>query len=87
LSEELIRRAEKYIEGTVRALECVEITCDVLPIRPEDVKRVIDAIQRYASDAKHFLAVGDPATGLSSICYAEGLLDGLRLLKLIRIQE
>jgi FAD synthetase len=75
-STELCTRAWRYIEG-------LEATVGKLSL-PEssklNVNRLLDAVQRYLSDAKYFANTGDCATALISVSYAEGLLDALRYL-------
>jgi len=53
-------------------------------VKAVDVGKVEDAIQRYLEDAKHYLEENQPVTSLASIAYAEGLLDALAFLGLVR---
>jgi len=52
-------------------------------VRVREVDAVIHLAKNYLSDAKHFLSSSQPANSLASVCYAEGLLDALRLLGLV----
>jgi FAD synthetase len=49
-----------------------------------DAQHVIDLARDYLNDAKYYYERGDYATSLSCIAYAEGLLDALRLLGLVK---
>jgi len=49
-------------------------------VEEEDVKGIVDLADRYLSDAKYYLKMGDLFTSLVCVVYAEGLLDSLRFL-------
>jgi len=51
---------------------------------PREALHVFNLARDYLSDAKYYFSRGDYVTSLSCIAYAEGLLDALRLLGLIR---
>jgi len=51
---------------------------------PRDAVHVIELARDYLNDAKYYYERGDHVTSLSCIAYAEGLLDALRLLGLIK---
>ncbi|MBS7658776.1 MAG: DUF357 domain-containing protein [Candidatus Bathyarchaeia archaeon] len=52
----------------------------------KEVFEVFDYARRYWLDAKHFFIKEDFASSLACISYAEGILDTLRLLKLIEFE-
>jgi hypothetical protein len=49
-----------------------------------NIRRVADSVQRYLQDAEHYLKENRPSTSLTSIAYAEGLLDALLFLELAK---
>lgn len=75
----LSTRVYRYISVVDRALSRV---------RDEDLKspegrEILNLVKSYVSDSKHYFSLGDYITSLSCIAYAEGLLDALRLFKLV----
>lgn len=70
-------RAERYIAGIREAMEHVKRS---LPDAPVDVSKLLDAVERYTSDAEYYLNSGDPVSALVAVSYAEGLLDSLKYL-------
>jgi FAD synthetase len=81
LSEDLREKAQRYISAVEKALKKLEFTLPT-KIGKDEVEAVVEAANRYLSDAKYFLANGKHAASLASISYAEGLLDAVKLLKL-----
>ena len=67
-------RVEKYLSGLAAAIKSVE---DKLDPHYSDL---IEAVKRYADDAKYYLDKGDCETALVAASYAEGLLDSLKYL-------
>ncbi|MDI9619662.1 MAG: DUF357 domain-containing protein [Candidatus Nezhaarchaeota archaeon] len=51
------------------------------------VEWLIDNARRYYEDAKHYMALKDYSTSYVCIAYCEGLLDALRLLGLVEVQN
>jgi len=79
-------RALKYYEGLMELLGRLGgETFSKARERGLNVDRLMDAIKRYASDAKYYVDIGDCETALVSISYAEGLLDALNYLGLANI--
>lgn len=83
MSEVPEERARKYVISIEKVLNRMEFT-EVLSLTDEkSVRHVIDTVHSYVDDAKHYLQ-DRPSTALAAISYAEGLLDALRLLGLVR---
>ena len=82
ISEEPEERARKYIVSLSAALHGVVASEQDTSVKVANVLRVMDAIERYLNDAKHYLDNGRATTSLASIAYAEGLLDALTFLGL-----
>jgi len=82
VNEDPASRARRYIGITERAIQNQKFKEENHQIRPEDVKKIFDTIQRYINDARYYLAHGKATTALASVAYAEGLLDALKFLEL-----
>jgi len=70
-------RAEKYVEGALRALDSIEGELGA------EYSRLVDAARRYLSDARYYLDSGDCETALVAASYAEGLIDSLKYLGVV----
>ncbi len=72
---DLITRIETYIRNVEQVLE---------KIKPQatdtNTREIVDIVESYVKDSRFYLSRGDYITALSTIAYAEGLLDALRLL-------
>ncbi len=77
MGEEACERAERYIEGAVRALASVRRALG------QGYERLLDAASRYIEDADYYLSKGDCDTALAAVSYAEGLLDALKYLGVV----
>jgi hypothetical protein len=86
LEEELKVRALRYIQGMRRVLSEVKLTKIPVTIAPSEVEMLIDWIKNYVEDSSIFLERGDTASSLVAICYAEGIMEALRLLKLAEFE-
>ena len=83
LNEDPTSRARRYIAITEKALENQRIKDDENhPVLSENVKKILDTIQRYINDARYYLEHDKPTTALASVAYAEGLLDALKFLEI-----
>jgi len=73
---------EKYIQSCRKALD--ELVVGALPmgVGEAEVKDLIEHAERYLSDAMYY-AGERRETALASVCYSEGILDALRLLRLV----
>jgi len=71
-------RVLKYVEKTRRVLQ---------EVRGQDVgEEFCNYVEAYVDDSKNFLTSGDYVNSLLAIGYAEGLLDALRLLGVVRFE-
>lgn len=70
-------RVKKYLSGLAEAIKSVEGKVDP---RYSDL---MEAVRRYANDAKYYLDKGDCETALVAVSYAEGLLDSLKYLRVV----
>ncbi len=72
---------EKYITNTQQAFQQIMEK----PLS-KDAKGVLEYTKRYFADAKYYHNQKRFETALASIAYCEGLLDALRLLKMVEFQ-
>jgi FAD synthetase len=84
LSEDPSERARKYITGFEQTLQELTPKKHDSSVKAENITKVEDAIQRYLKDAHYYLKNNKPTTSLASIAYAEGLLDALMFLDLLK---
>jgi len=77
-------RAERYLESVGAVLEELKLSCS--GAEEEKVKAIIETVRNYREDGEYFLKHGDVANGLAAVCYAEGILDALRLMGVIEFQ-
>ena len=82
-TEDLRARTERYIRGSERVL--AELRLLPLPVRVDEplVREIIGYAGMYLKDAKYYLEEGRMSSALVSVCYCEGILDALRMLKVI----
>lgn len=73
------QRASKYIAGLKKTLS--ELRLD-----RKRYRALLEAVERYLSDAEYYLAKGDAETALVTVSYAEGLLDALGYLGLAEVK-
>ena len=73
----------RYVSSVELALKNLKIRNSNSILVDQNMERVIDAVKRYLSDAKYYLKIKKEATALTSISYAEGLLDALRIMELV----
>ncbi len=71
-------KLEKYFNLTSTALEKVKI--NIIPGKEEQAKEIIDMVENYLSDAKHFEKQEEFVDSFAALNYAHGWLDsGVRL--------
>lgn len=77
-SEITKEKLDKYLDVTKRGLSLAKASkCRVLEHARKDF---IDMVERYLSDAEHFMGKGDFVNAFAAINYAHGWLDaGARL--------
>jgi len=78
----LRERIEKYIKMMERAIEELEPSIKSLPL---DTKELIENVKLYINDSKNYLKENKIFEALSCISYAEGLLDALNFMNLLKI--
>jgi len=74
---------ERYKENLERVFSQLE---PELGSVNENAREAIDLARRYLSDAIYFKEGGQMTTALISLAYCEGLLDALRLLKIVKFK-
>jgi diphthine synthase len=79
LKPEIDRLIEKYTAGCRRVRD--EMRLGELPaeVTGEQIKALLDHVDRYLADAEYYRGDKKP-TALTSVAYAEGVLDALKLL-------
>lgn len=71
-------RIEKYIKLTSKALK--KAKKNIIEGKESSAKEIIEMVENYLSDAKHFEKKGDWINSFAAINYAHGWLDsGVRL--------
>lgn len=71
-------KLEKYFKLTSTALEVVKK--NIIKGKENYSKEIIDMVENYLSDAKHFEEKGDLVNAFAALNYAHGWLDsGVRL--------
>ena len=78
--EELV---SKYMRSAERALSELKVVVDSLTISVDDVRRVVDSAKAYLYDAEYYRDRKRFEVSLASVAYCEGLLDALKMLRLI----
>jgi uncharacterized protein len=71
-------KLEKYFDLTSKALE--QVKNNIINGKENHAKEIIDMVENYLSDAKHFEEKGDYVNAFAALNYAHGWLDsGVRL--------
>jgi diphthine synthase len=76
---------EKYIKGCRSVLEALKVAEPPVEVKEEAVSGLLDHVRRYLEDAEYYRA-DDKPVALTSVAYAEGVLDALKLLGLADFQ-
>lgn len=69
-----------YILNVENALNNIDTS-----ILPDEARRLVEIARSYLSDSKYYLEKGDYFTALACIAYAEGLIDSLNHMGIIKI--
>jgi diphthine synthase len=85
LKPELDRLIEKYIAICLRVRETMKMTPPSTPLTTEQILGLLDHVDHYLADAEYYRAEKKP-TALTSVSYAEGILDALKLLGIADFQ-
>lgn len=83
MREDPAERSSKYLETTTSALKRLKTRKLPVTVSQKHLDRVLELVQGYTKDARHYVERKKPVTSLACIAYAEGLLDALNLLELI----
>lgn len=71
-------KLEKYFNLTSKALK--EVKKNIVKGKESESKEIIDMVNNYLSDARHFKEKGDFVNAFAAINYAHGWIDsGVRL--------
>jgi uncharacterized protein len=71
-------KLKKYFDLTERGL--VEVRANVVAGKEVEAKEIIEMVENYVSDARHFEGKGDWVNAFAALNYAHGWLDsGVRL--------
>ena len=73
----------RYVSSVELALKDLKLRDPNSIVVDQKMELVMDAVKRYLSDAKYYLKIKKEAIALTSISYAEGLLDALRIMELV----
>jgi len=76
---ELDRIIDKYITGCRRVRETMKATPPTTSLTEKQIRDLLDHVDRYLADAEYYKA-DKKHTALTSVAYAEGILDALKLL-------
>ena len=79
LKPELDRLIDKYIAGCQRVRDEMKIKPQATPLTETQIRELLAHVDRYLADAEYYKADKKP-TALTSVAYAEGILDALKLL-------
>ena len=71
-------KLDRYFDLTERGL--VEVRKNIIEGKEGEAKEIIDMVENYVSDARHFEGKGDWVNAFAALAYAHGWLDaGVRL--------
>lgn len=79
------RNINKYRELTERALEIVKK--NVFSNKKEEAKKIIEMVECYLSDSKHFEKKQDFVNAFGAIYYAHGWIDCGARLKIFNVTD
>lgn len=85
VKSELDSLIDKYIAGCRRVREAMKITPPTSPLTQAQIQDLLNHVDRYLADAEYYRAEKKP-TALTSVAYAEGILDSLKLLGIADFQ-
>ncbi|HVH16362.1 MAG TPA: DUF357 domain-containing protein [Candidatus Angelobacter sp.] len=83
MKESASERTAKYVEATsvsLRRLKNAKLPATVIQ---SQLDYVLELVQGYVNDARHYTEKRKQVTSLACIAYAEGLLDSLKFLGLV----
>lgn len=83
MKEDAKERAARYIETTTAAVKGLKTKTLPASVSESSLQHVLELIDGYVRDARHYAESGKPVTSLACIAYAEGLLDAAKFLDLV----
>ena len=83
MKESASDRTAKYVEATSASLKRLKTRRLPATVERSQFDYVLELVQGYVKDARHYTEKRKPVTSLACIAYAEGLLDALRFLELV----
>jgi hypothetical protein len=79
--------AIKYIGAMEKTIKDMKQRRDPIVVSENCVKEILSYVTSYLEDARYFRDQEKFETSLTSIAYCEGLLDALKLIGAVKIQE
>jgi hypothetical protein len=79
--------AVKYIVAMEKTIKDIKQKKDPIVVSEDCVKEILGYVTSYLEDARYFRDQEKFETSLTSIAYCEGLLDALKLIGAVKIQE
>jgi len=86
MNDEVELLTEKYISAVESAIGELTLGKPGPEAATIKIEPVIDAANRYLTDAQYYLNTGKKATALASVSYAEGLLDALKIMGFVTFE-
>jgi FAD synthetase len=87
MKEDAAARAAKYLDATSQSLQHLKTKKLPSTVSEKEVNQVLELIRGYSRDAKHYSEHQKPVTSLACIAYAEGLLDAMKFLGLVDLEN
>jgi len=87
MREDPTERSSRYLETMAEALARLKTRKLPAAVSEKHVDRVLEMVQGYTRDARHYATTEKPVTALACIAYAEGLLDALKFLEIVDLKE
>lgn len=78
-------KLKKYFSLTEKALSAVRKK--IIKGKEREAKEIIDMVENYVSDAKHFKAKGDWVNAFAALNYAHGWLDSGARLRIFSVKD
>jgi hypothetical protein len=79
--------AVKYIVAMEKTIKDIKQKKDPIVVSEDCVNEILGYVTSYLEDARYFRDQEKFETSLTSIAYCEGLLDALKLIGAVKIQE
>ncbi len=76
----------KYVACAEQVFAEIKVTEVCVNVEADQVLEVLNSAKAYLQDAKYYRSKRRLDVSLTSIAYCEGLLDGLRMLGMVRFE-